>query len=95
MFGNDFVVLNSFESIYEALVTKANDFAGRAPFYRMDLLRKFGDDIAFTTYSKKWMFLKKVTMQSLKVTIQSHLLQMIRKVMSFSFYREVKTLLIA
>ena len=80
MFGNDFVVLNSFDSIYEALVTKANDFAGRPPFYRMELLRRFCDDVAFTTYSKKWIFLKKLTMQSLKVTVQSIQLQMINKV---------------
>ena len=89
MFGNDFVVLNSFESIYEALVTKANDFAGRAPFYRMELLNGFCEDVSFSTYSKKWVFLKKLTMQSLKVTIQSQLLQMKSKVIIFSLYREI------
>ena len=67
IFGNDFVILNSFDTIYEALVTKTLEFAGRPPFYRMALMRNFSDDIAFTTFSKKWVFLKKVTMQTLKV----------------------------
>ena len=67
MFGKDCVVLSSFETIFEALVTKATEFAGRPGSFRMDVLKGYIEDVAFTSYSRNWVFLKKTTMQALKV----------------------------
>ena len=70
MFGHDIVVLNSHEAIYEALVTKATEFAGRPGTYRTDIIRRGREGVAFTTYSKEWAFKKKSAMKALKVSIQ-------------------------
>ena len=64
-------MLNSFEAIYEGLVTKANDFAGRENSFRWNVLRNFSNDIAMSTYSPKWIFMKKLTMQTMKVISQN------------------------
>ena len=69
MFGTDIVVLNSHETIHEALVTKATEFAGRPGTYRTDILRRGRAGVAFSTYSKEWAFRKKAAMRALKVSI--------------------------
>ena len=61
------MVLNSYETIYEGLVTRANDFAGRSSLVRMKMLVDNCDNIAFSTFSPKWIQMKKITMQTLKV----------------------------
>ena len=65
------MVLNSFETIYEGLVTKANDFAGRDDSFRLKMLLNFANDIGFSTYSPKWASMKKLTLQTLKVIVFS------------------------
>ena len=67
------MVVNSFETIHEGLVTKANEFAGRENSFRWNVLLNFSNDIGMSTYSPKWIFMKKVTMQTMKVLSQ-HLL---------------------
>ena len=69
------MVLNSFETIHEGLVTKTNEFAGRENSFRWNALLNFSNNIGNSTYSPKWILMKKVTMQTMKVLSQ-HLLIM-------------------
>ena len=61
------MVLNSYEAIYAALIKQSNDFAGRSNSFRLQVFLGRVKDIAFTTFSPKWVSTKKTTMQTLKV----------------------------
>ena len=61
------VVLSSYELIHEALVSRSNDFAGRPENYRAGVMLKFCDDVLFTDFTPKWIYTKKLAMQSLKM----------------------------
>ena len=66
-FMENVVVLSSYELIHEALVSRSNDFAGRPENYRAGVMLKFCDDILFTDFTPKWVYTKKLAMQSLKM----------------------------
>ena len=61
------VVLNSYESIKEALVTRGNDFAGRpiSGNIHAKMITNNGKGLTSSDYSKKWSLLRKVTYKSL------------------------------
>ena len=72
-FGRTSVVLNSFETIYEGLVTQANNFAGRIETYRVQAFVSHCPDVLFGDFNEKWVYMKKTAMQVLKVrTIVIH-----------------------
>ncbi|CAH1780887.1 unnamed protein product [Owenia fusiformis] len=65
--GELIVVLNSFDAIYEALVTKSADFAGRAnDTFRVQALAE-GADVLFQDYTDKVKYMKKLMLQGLKM----------------------------
>ena len=66
-FMENIVVLSSHELIHEALVSRSNDFAGRQENYRAGVMLKFCSDIIFTGFTSKWIYTKKLAMQSLKM----------------------------
>ena len=85
------MVLNSYETIYEGLVTRANDFAGRSSLVRMKMLVDNCDNIAFSTFSPKWIQMKKITMQTLKVwsvnnSIICNHIRLLIKSLAFAYY---------
>ena len=61
------VVINSYESIKEALVTRGNDFAGRpiSGNIHAKMITNNGKGLTSSDYSKKWSLLRKVTYKSL------------------------------
>ena len=61
------IVLSTHDLIYEALVTRSNDFAGRPWLYTAKAILYFADDIVFNDFTPKWIYMKKLTMQSLKM----------------------------
>ncbi|CAH1780865.1 unnamed protein product [Owenia fusiformis] len=65
--GDLVVVLNSFDAIYEALVTKSEDFAGRPnDTFRVKTLQG-GDDVIFQDYTGKIRYMKKLMLRGLKM----------------------------
>ncbi|CAH1780871.1 unnamed protein product, partial [Owenia fusiformis] len=65
--GELIVVLNSFDAIYEALVIKSGDFAGRAnDTFRVKTLVQ-DDDVLFQDYTEKVKYMKKLMLQGLKM----------------------------
>ncbi|CAH1780864.1 unnamed protein product [Owenia fusiformis] len=65
--GELVVVLNSFDAIYDALVTKSADFAGR-PNDTFRIKRLFeDDDVIFQDYTDKVRYMKKLMLQGLKM----------------------------
>ena len=64
-FGEDIIVVNSYDGITELMLKKSNDFAGRPSDYRYHLL--FDDtDILLADLSPKWSYMKKASMTGLK-----------------------------
>ena len=53
LYGEEIVVLNDFESIYEALVTRGSDFAGRPRMSRTDYQNRNTNSIVWQTYTPK------------------------------------------
>ncbi|CAH1780884.1 unnamed protein product [Owenia fusiformis] len=65
--GEMIVVLNTFDAIYEALVTKSADFAGRAnDTFRVKIMTE-DDDVIFQDYTEKVKYMKKLMLQGLKM----------------------------
>ncbi|CAH1274747.1 CYP1A1 [Branchiostoma lanceolatum] len=56
----DVVVLNSLDTVREALVKKSVDFAGRPKTLTADVFTEGGKDIAFTDYSPTWKLHRKL-----------------------------------
>ena len=61
------IVLSTHDLIYEALVTRSNDFAGRPRQYRARVILNFAEDIGSSDFTPKWIYTKKLTMQALKM----------------------------
>ena len=61
------IVLSTHDLIYEALVTRSNDFAGRPRQYTAKVMLNFAEDLVFGDFTAKWIYMKKLTMQSLKM----------------------------
>lgn len=53
------VVLNSSETVREALITKGDDFAGRPYLFRIHYGFHYGHDIIFGSLDPKWVQMKK------------------------------------
>ena len=53
LYGEEVVVLNSFEAIYEALVSKGSDIAGRPHMYRTEHADRNRNSIVWQTYTPK------------------------------------------
>ncbi|CAH1780863.1 unnamed protein product [Owenia fusiformis] len=65
--GDLVVVLNSYDAIYEALVTKSADFAGRPnDTFRVKAFSK-NEDVIFEDYTDKIKYMKKLMLQGLKM----------------------------
>ncbi|XP_070541902.1 steroid 17-alpha-hydroxylase/17,20 lyase-like isoform X2 [Ptychodera flava] len=60
------VVLNSADVIKEALVKKANDYAGRPKRLLYDILSEKRQNIMFGDYDNNWKFLRKMTHKALR-----------------------------
>ncbi|XP_071959957.1 uncharacterized protein [Antedon mediterranea] len=54
------VVLNNYESVQDALLTKLNDFSGRPHSFMTDLLSDNGKDIAAAQPTQTWKFHRKL-----------------------------------
>ena len=53
LYGEEIVVLNSFEAIHEALVTNGSDLAGRPHMYRTEHADRNRNSIVWQTYTPK------------------------------------------
>lgn len=61
------VVVNSIDVAREALVKKANDFAGRPKLYTANLISRGGKDIAFSDFGPTWKLQRKIAHSALKM----------------------------
>ena len=62
------VVVNSYEAIKEALVTRGHDFAGRPTDSVPNKIQSNNfQSLASSDYSKSWSFLRKLTYKSLHI----------------------------
>ncbi|ELU02658.1 hypothetical protein CAPTEDRAFT_114418 [Capitella teleta] len=65
---DNFVVLNTYETIHEALVTKKHDFAGRpTTAYRIGMLSDGFQGVAFSNPNPTWTQLRRVCHRNLKL----------------------------
>ncbi|XP_045191616.1 steroid 17-alpha-hydroxylase/17,20 lyase-like [Mercenaria mercenaria] len=67
LFGEEIVVLNDYDSVYEALVTRGSDFAGRPHMSRTDYQDRNKNSIVWQTYTPKLQFLRKQIHSSLRM----------------------------
>lgn len=67
LFGEEIVVLNDFDSINEALVTRGSHFAGRPHMSRTDYQDRNLHSIVWQTYTPKLQFLRKQIHSSLRM----------------------------
>ncbi|EDO48191.1 predicted protein [Nematostella vectensis] len=61
------VVVNSIEAAREALVRRANDFAGRPMLYTASLISRNGTDIAFGDFGPLWKQQRKIAHSALRM----------------------------
>ena len=61
------VVVNTIDVAREALVKKANDFAGRPRLHTADLISRGGKDIAFSDFGPTWKLQRKIAHTALKM----------------------------
>ena len=61
------VVINNIEVAREALVRKANDFAGRPQLYTANLISRGGKDIAFADFGPTWKEQRKIAHSALRM----------------------------
>ena len=82
IFGNDVVVLNSDDALYECLVTKSDDFAGRPQIWRTQNYFKDNVSIIFANPTSEWMLWKKTSTHGLHTYADGlqHLEQVSREV---------------
>nr|KAI8762247.1 ATP synthase subunit alpha; mitochondrial-like cytochrome P450 1A1-like P ATP biosynthesis/Eggmasses/Reproduction [Biomphalaria glabrata] len=66
-FDEEILVLNSFDSVHDALVVKGSAFAGRPPMYRTATHQRDKHSIVWQTYTDKLTFLRKEVLKSLKM----------------------------
>ena len=67
MLKTDVVVVNSYELIFESLFTKGEDFASRPYSLRNNLVVGLVNNIAFAPYSEKFIFMKRLAAQAIRV----------------------------
>ncbi|ELU02219.1 hypothetical protein CAPTEDRAFT_139038 [Capitella teleta] len=69
MLKQQFVVISSFEAIYETLVEKGNSFMSRSTqrIYRVDLLTENTEGISFMEPTPTWMKLKKTLHRKIRI----------------------------
>ncbi|KAH9515766.1 hypothetical protein Btru_011942 [Bulinus truncatus] len=66
-FDEEILVLNTFDSVHDALVVKGSAFAGRPPMYRTSKSQRDKHSIVWQTYTDKLTFLRKEVLKSLKM----------------------------
>lgn len=66
LYSEDVLVLSDYDSIYDALVTKGNDFAGRPVMYRTSQAARNEHSIVWQTFNAKLLFLRKEVLRSIK-----------------------------
>ena len=67
LLGSDALVLNSYQDIHEALVTKGHDYGGRMQTYRLDFLSEGCQEIFLSDMSPKWNLLRKTVHKQIKM----------------------------
>ncbi|KAL8593097.1 hypothetical protein ACOMHN_018023 [Nucella lapillus] len=67
LFQENILVLNDHSSIYDALVVKGSDFAGRPSMYRTCQADRNKNSIVWQTYTRRLMFLRKSVLKCLKM----------------------------
>ena len=67
LLGSTIVVLASYEAIYEALVKRKNDFAGRPKLFRFGFLSNNYQDLGFDSPNPKWTQLRKSLTKYMKM----------------------------
>ncbi len=67
-FGSPIVVLSGEKELHEMFIVKSTDFAGRPNMFRQRMFHPSNrTDVAFFSFSPKWLLQKKVTMNGLKM----------------------------
>ena len=61
------IVISEIETVREALIEKANIFAGRPKSHTADLSSRGYNDIVFTDYGPSWKLMRKIGQSSLKI----------------------------
>ena len=67
LLGKDVVVLSGYDVIREAVVVRSDAFAGRPNLFRLLYLHDGNFHISFTDFSARWVKLKKLTMNAMKM----------------------------
>ena len=69
LLNNSFVILNSFDAIYEVLVTKGDKFAGRPQEknYRIQLVSENFNNIIFSNPNSRWKMTRKLCHRQIKM----------------------------
>ncbi|XP_059158790.1 cytochrome P450 1A1-like [Physella acuta] len=67
IYGEEILVLNSCQSVHDALVVQGSAFAGRPPMYRTAKEDRDKHSIVWQTYTDKLVFLRKEVTKSLKM----------------------------
>ena len=62
------IVINSYEIAREALITKAEDFAGRPHHFFGNIFGRNCTDIVFQTFSQRWKIQHKLALTALRLT---------------------------
>ena len=83
------IVINSYDIAREALVTKAEDFAGRPHHFFGNIFGRNSTDIAFQTFSKRWKTQHKIAVTALRLTedkaeVASHVEQLCDTIFSYN-----------
>ena len=67
LFGENIVVVNSYEAEREVLITKSTDFTGQPNSYIFELFVDFNMDLIFNDYTNEWNQVKTHIMNGMKV----------------------------
>ncbi|KAJ7370095.1 hypothetical protein OS493_034306 [Desmophyllum pertusum] len=83
------IVINSYEIAREALIAKAEDFAGRPHHFFGSIFGRNSTDLAFQTFSQRWKIQHKITLTALRLTadkanIALHVEQLCEKFHSYN-----------
>ena len=83
------IVINSYDIAREALVKKAEDFAGRPHHFFGSIFGRNSTDLAFQTYSKRWKTQHKIAVTALRLTeekanVASHVEQLCVTILSYN-----------
>lgn len=63
LWGQEVVIVNSYDLLYDALVKESHAFAGRPYSFRLSAMNGFGHELVFADLSSEWIQKKKVAQQ--------------------------------